>query len=150
MTSMMLLMAGQTAIVYDLSDLNSAYVDTDFAVQTYSVRYWFRVTDDGTVDVTRAVGSNLNDEEQYITPATGKNLWVQATQTGTTFNLGDATGTTWYSLTTAQERSFGLQYTPSGSSDTVSGVVTFKIATDAAGSNIVATSSAITTTVGTI
>jgi len=135
-----------TNIVYDLSDMPGAYyTDEGFATQTYSVRVYFRT--DATIDVVRNTSGNSNDIETYVVPTSeSSNLYVRATNvSGQTLNLGDAAGS-WHSLAT--ERSFGITYTSTGGFDQVVGIVKFELATDSGGSNIVATSSNITITVG--
>lgn len=130
--------------VYSLSNIGN-YSDTAAATQTYSVRLWFRT--DATVDVVRNIGGTTNDVETFVIPtslATG--LYIRCTQTvGTALNLGD-TLSTFHALST--QRSFGLQYTSSGGFDEVSATLTFDLATDSGGTNIVATKTGCILTVG--
>lgn len=134
-------------VVYDLSDIGS-YSDTGAATQTYSVTLFFRATNDATVDVVRNVNGNTNNVEQYVDPADGPNLWIRCTdESGTPLNVGDATGS-WHSLTSAQQRSFGLSYTSTGGVDFQVSSISFDLATDSGGSNIVASSGTISLTAG--
>lgn len=135
-----------TSTVYDLSGMTgSYYTDEGGVTQTYSVVVYFRT--DATIDVVRNVTGSNNDIETYVVPTSeSANLYVRATNvSGQVLNVGDAAGS-WHSLAT--QRSFGISYTSSGGFDQVSGVKKFELATDSGGTNIVATSSNITITVG--
>ena len=136
--------------VYDLSDLAGSYSDVGGTSVTYSVEIIIRNTNDGTVDVTRGQSANQNNEENYLVPPNGMNLWVQCTQnSGTALNVGDTVGS-WVTLESAQSRSFGLSYLSSGPADSISTNIDLDIATDSGGTNIVASRASIVVTVGEI
>ena len=127
------------ATLYSLSNVNSADDSNNFDA-TYSVTWRFNNTLDGEVDILRGQAGDLLSDEVYVFPPGGQNLWVRCTQnSGTNLNVGDSTGS-WHSLTSSQSRSFGLSIAASGPDpDLISANVSFDIATDASGSNIVAT-----------
>lgn len=147
--SLFFLLPGAGTTSYDLSALTDPVNDQSNGSGTYGVTWFFRVTSDGTVDVTRTFGSNITDDAVYVDPAAGQTLYVRCTQnSGQAFNVGD-TLATWHSLTGAQARSFGLSYSASGPDpDLVSYNVDFEIATDSGGTDIVATKAGVNGDVG--
>jgi len=134
------------AAVYDLSGIGD-YSDTGAPTQTYSVTVWFRT--DATVDIVRNINGTTNDVETFVIPTSlATSLYVRCTEGtgGSPLNLGDASGA-WHALST--QRSFGLQYTSTGGVDFItSDDLTFELATDSGGSNIVATRTGRILTVG--
>jgi len=131
-------------VVYSLSNIGN-YNDEGATTTTYSVTVWFRT--DGTVDIVRNIGGTTNDVETFVVPTSfATSLFIRCTQTaGTALNLGD-TLSTYHALST--QRSFGLSYTSSGGFDQVSATLTFDLATDSGGTNVVATKTGCTLTVG--
>lgn len=135
-------------ITYGLGALTDPANDRDSFALTYSVTFHFRDTLTGTVDLVRGQSLNFVPDDTYVAPALGGTFYVRCTQnSGTALNVGDTLGA-WLSLTSVQERSFGLQYTTSGGPDLVSANIDFDLATDSGGSNIVASQSGIDIEVG--
>lgn len=138
---------------YDLSSLTSVYTDKSSSDigGNFGCTFHVRNTSDGTIDVVRVHNGDQNDEEVYVTPANGRNLWVRCTDvSGTPLNAGDATGS-WHTLTSSQARSFGLTYTAgSGSPDLISSVIKLEIARDSGGTDIVADSGNTSIEIGNI
>lgn len=133
-------------VVYSLANIGD-YSDTGALTQTYSVTVWFRT--DGTVDIVRNIGGTTNNVETFVVPTSvATSLYVRCTEGagGTPLNLGDASGA-WWALSV--DRSFGLEYTSGGGVDFItSDDLTFELATDSGGTNVVATRTGRILTVG--
>lgn len=141
------LAAGGSPGVYSLSNLNSSYSDTDFGADTYGVVVWFRT--DGTVDVTRTVAADLNDEETYVVPGSqSANTYVRCSYVSGSHLTGGAAEDTWLKLDV--QRGFSMSYAASAGPDTISGVFTFELSRNSDGSNVLATKSNVTITVGSL
>lgn len=139
-------LAAKLGIQYSLSNLNSAYSDTDFGADTYGVVVWFRT--DGTVDVTRTVAADLNDEETYVVPASASSsTYVRCTYVSGSHMTGGAAEDTWHQITV--QRGFSMSYAAGAGPDTISGVFTFELSPDN-GSTVVATKSNVTITAGSL
>ena len=142
---MLLMLSSGTGIVYSLTDMATSYADTSAATTTYGVKVIFRT--DGTVDVEKDVGSNLNNEvDPYVNPASETaNSHVRcAYVSGTHMTSGDAEDT-WHAL--SSERSFYMQYTSSGGSDIVDGTFNFELSNDG-GSTTVESKDSVNISVG--
>jgi len=133
--------AGDT---YNLADLATTYSDQAGTTTTYEVAIIFRT--DATVDVTRLVGSTLNDEQVDYTDGAVADCWVRCTYvSGDTMTGGSSLGT-WHQCST--QRSFIMTHTTAGGEDLLQGTFKFELASDASGTPIEADSGNIIVTVG--
>ena len=133
------MIAASLGEVFDLSFLDgsdSRWSDVTGATATYSVTFTFNT--DGTVDVFRSVQGDTTPIGTFVIPGERTtSLYIRCVQnSGQPFNLGAALST-WHALSVG--RSFGLQYTSGGGADSVVYDVTFSLALDSGGTNIVAT-----------
>ena len=122
---------GGQVTTWDMSSMGTSYTDTGAATTTYGVSVIFRT--DGTVDVTRVINSNLNDEvNPYVTPTSEtSNTWVRCLYVaGTHMTAGDAEDT-WHRLDS--QRTFTMTYATSGGSDQVDGTFNFELSSDSSG-----------------
>lgn len=120
--------AAGRAPIYDMSDLQATYTDAGTPTQTYGVTIFFRT--DGTIDVTRVINANLNDEQDpyifptsYISGASVRCAFVS----GQNLTAGDAVDT-WHPL--SSQRSFTITYATSGGFDQVTGNFTLELSND--------------------
>ena len=143
MNNLMMLMGNNQHGLYDLSTLASSYSDTGAGTTTYTVT--MTIQTDQSIDITKAVNSDLLNEQDPYTEDTGQ-CWVRlayvsgdALMTGPTLN-------TWFACTSA--RAWVYSYLSSGGVDLKSGVYALSLASDAAGSTIEAGPVNITFEVG--
>jgi len=138
-----LLVAASVGEKYDLSFIDiSGGIVSDVSGATTTYRVEFRFNTDGTLDVIRNVQGSTIPAGKYVIPGgRATSLYVRCVQnSGTAFNVGAALST-WHALSSS--RSFGLSYTSSGGADSVVYDVTFDLATDSGGVNIVATANPV-------
>lgn len=131
-------------LVWSLSNLASSYIDKTTAADTYQVNFAFQT--DGSVDVFRLVLTDLNDEEQYVTPGSGSSsTYVRCTYvSGDHMTSGDAEDT-WHLC--SSQINFVMTKVANGGIDELSGVFTFELSPDN-GTTVVATKSNVTVTAG--
>ena len=131
---------------FDLSTLNTSYTDVGAATQTYGISVIFRT--DGTVDVTKLIGSDLNNEvNPYVSPTSEtSNTWVRCTYVSGTHLTGGSAEDTW--VRCDAQKTFTLEYTSSGGNDEVDGTFNFELSSDASGSPVEATKNSVNLNVG--
>ena len=144
------MMAGATSnvargISHDLSDLADNYADVGGSTTTYAVEIIART--DGSIDVLRDIGADLDDEEVYVTPASAAaNTWIRCSHiSGNDMTSGDSRGV-WHRLNA--ERNFTMRYTSSGGPDDLSGTFDIELSTSASGTPIVASKIGVLINVG--
>lgn len=144
---MSIILASSSAALtrWALDFLGSSYNDQGGATTTYGVT--FRFNTDGTLDVLRVQGADITPVGSYVLPGSVSAItWVRFTVNA---NGGSTVGVpnTWQQLTSA--RTYGMNYSTGGGTDTVTYDFDFELATDSGGSNIVASAN-VTGTVGEI
>lgn len=140
-----LLAAFPAGAIYSLANLPSALLDVGGTTATYGVRVAFRT--DGTIDIIRNQGSDDDDVETYVIPASrSAGLHVRCTYvSGDHLTGATEPEDTWLALTS--ERIFLMQYASGGGSDDVSGVFDFELSNDG-GTTVVASAEDVTINVG--
>lgn len=138
--------AGSAPTVYNLSDMAASHTDVGGFTDTYGISVIFRT--DGTVDVTKLINLDTNDQvDPYVSPTSEtSNTWVRCTfNSGDDMTSGDTRGV-WHRLDT--ERSFTQEHTTGGGNDLLAGNFDYELSSDASGSPIEATKAGVTTQVG--
>jgi len=140
--------AGGGGTTWDLTSMGTSYVDLGSTTTTYGVQVIFRT--DGTLDVTRTIGANLNDEvNPYVSPTSQTtNTWVQCSYNSGNHLTGGSSEESWNRL--SSQVSFLMEHTTSGGSDEIQGFFDFNLSSDASGSPIEATKSNVSLNVGEI
>ena len=138
--------SGVSPTIYSLSNMAGSYSDTAFGANTYSVTV--RFSTDGTVDVLKSVGADLNNEEQHTEPGDNSvNTSVRCTNISGADMTSGETRSAWHLIST--NRDFVMSYAAGGGPDTISGVFDFELSNDG-GSTIAATKSNVTITAGSL
>ena len=117
--------------IWDMSSMAASYDDSGGATTTYGISVIFRT--DGSVDVTKLIGSDLNNEvDPYVDPASStSDTWVRCLYvSGSHMTAGDAEDT-WLRLDS--ERTFTMTHTSAGGNDEISGTFNFELSSESDG-----------------